>query len=144
EGGECVVGGGAAWVVVCTHNRADSLPATLASLRGLDATPEGFEVIVVDNASTDGTPAVVAAARREWPGPPDTLRLVHEPRLGLNHARNRGIAEARGAVVAFLDDDAVVVPGSLGELTRAYRSDPALWCAGGRGGPRCPAGTRPA
>jgi glucosyl-dolichyl phosphate glucuronosyltransferase len=130
--------------IICTHNRAESLPATLASLRRQDAIPEGFEVIVVDNASTDGTPAVVAAAQREWPGAPDALRLVHEPRLGLNHARNRGIAEARGEVVAFLDDDAVAVPGWLGELTRAYRPDPDVWCVGGKVSPRWPDGSRPA
>src|SRR5881296_1050143 len=85
-------------VLVCTHNRADLLRGALESLE-----PTRFEVLVVDNASTDATPAVVAecAARAKI-----EIRCARETELGLDAARNRGLREAAGEFVAFLDDDA--------------------------------------
>ncbi len=90
-------------VLVCTHNRADLLRGALASLERQTLDRSRFEVLVVDNASTDATAAVVAecAAR----GAID-LRSVREDELGLDAARNRGIRESAGEIVAFLDDDA--------------------------------------
>ena len=90
-------------ILVCTHNRADLLRGALESLELQSLPRDRFEVLVVDNASTDGTPGVVAecAAR----GRVD-LRSVREDELGLDAARNRGIREAAGTFVAFLDDDA--------------------------------------
>lgn len=90
-------------VVICTHNRARLLADALESLEGQILPRDRFEVIVVDNASTDDTAAVVetfcARGRID-------LRAVREPELGLDAARNRAIREARGEIVAFLDDDA--------------------------------------
>jgi len=90
-------------VLVCTHNRAELLRGALESLEGQSLDRARFEVLVIDNASTDATPAVVAecAAR-------DTIdiRCVREMTLGLDAARNRGVREAAGEIVAFLDDDA--------------------------------------
>jgi len=90
-------------VLVCTHNRADLLRGALESLEGQSLERARFEVLVVDNASTDSTSTVVAecAAR----GAID-VRCVREEELGLDAARNRGIREAAGEIVAFLDDDA--------------------------------------
>jgi GT2 family glycosyltransferase len=118
---------GSATVAVCTHDRAPVLPRVIepavAQARGA-----GAEVLVVDNASTDTTPAVLGElARRHAP----TLRMVREPELGLSAARNRALAEARGEVVAFLDDDAVPRPGWLPALLAPY-ADPGVACVGGR------------
>ncbi len=90
-------------VLVCTHNRADLLRGALESLEGQSLARARFEVLVVDNASTDATPAVVAecAARARI-----DIRSVREAELGLDAARNRGVREAAGEIVAFLDDDA--------------------------------------
>ena len=90
-------------VLVCTHNRADLLPGALESLEAQSLERSRLEVLVVDNASTDGTAAIVAecAARGRI-----DIRRVFEPELGLDAARNRGIKEAKGGIVAFLDDDA--------------------------------------
>lgn len=90
-------------VLVCTHNRAELLRGALASLEGQTLARDRFEVLVVDNASTDATPTVVSecAARGTI-----EVRYVRETELGLDAARNRGIREAGGEVVAFLDDDA--------------------------------------
>src|SRR5262249_53792080 len=100
-------------VVITTHNRAEILSrcvrATLAEARRRP----GAEVLVVDNASADGTPDVLDALLRAEGAP---LRTLHEPRLGASHGRNTGLAAARGELVAFLDDDAVPRPGWLAAL----------------------------
>src|SRR5207247_44217 len=83
--------------------RAELLRGALESLEGQSLARERFEILVVDNASTDSTATVVAecAARGTI-----EVRYVRENELGLDAARNRGIREASGEVVAFLDDDA--------------------------------------
>jgi len=90
-------------ILVCTHNRADLLCGALESLGNQSLGRNRFEVIVVDNASTDDTPGVVARFAEQGR---IQVRYVQEPELGLDAARNRGIREARGEWVAFLDDDA--------------------------------------
>ena len=89
--------------IVCTYNRADMLRSALASLYDLATDGEfTYEIVVIDNASTDATPAAIAAAAAESSAP---LRGVHEPQKGVVAARNRGIREARGRWIAFFDDD---------------------------------------
>jgi glycosyltransferase involved in cell wall biosynthesis len=80
------------------------LPQTLAHLAGQKNTGTlAWEVIVVDNASTDDTAEV---SQRCWPADaPAPLRVVDEPRIGLTNARIRGFAEARHEIVSFVDDD---------------------------------------
>lgn len=89
-------------IIICTHNRADHLRQTLASMAGVRV-PEGTptELIVVDNASTDGTAEVVKECRlRNIP-----VQYVHEPTKGLSSARNTGVTAAQGDVILFTDDD---------------------------------------
>lgn len=95
-------------VVVCAFNEERTLDACLRSLREL-AYPR-FEVIVVDDGSTDATAAISDRYTS------DHVRVIHQPNLGLSAARNRGIAEARGEVVAFTDADCVVDPAWLDYL----------------------------
>ena len=88
-------------IVIATHNRAADLRATLASLAGLR--PSGaWEVLVVDNNSTDDTPAVVRDAARSFPAP---LRYVFEREQGRSPALNAGIRLASGGVIVTTDDD---------------------------------------
>lgn len=108
-------------VAICTRNRPESLRRCLASLHALDPSPEelaaGFEILVVDNAPPDdGTRRAVEA----FPG----VRYVLEPKPGLNFARNRALHEARGEILAFVDDDVVVDRGWLGGLHRAWSENP--------------------
>ncbi len=116
-----------ATVVICTHDRAALLARAVEhALR--EAATCGAEVLVVDNASTDATAALLAdLVGRHGPA----LRASHEASLGLSAARNRGLADARGAVVAYIDDDAVPRPGWLAAILAPYATD-AVACVGGR------------
>ena len=105
-------------VVICTRDRPDDLEICLASINRLTPAPQ--EVIVVDNASR--TEAVATLLRGVYP----QFRYVREPTPGLDHARNRGIAEARHDVIAFTDDDVVVDPGWIGALADAFAADPTV------------------
>jgi glycosyltransferase involved in cell wall biosynthesis len=101
-------------IVVCTFNRSAMLRAALASLYDL-ATDGAFtyEIVVIDNASTDDTPQAIATAANESKQP---LRGIHEAAKGIVPARNRGIREARGRWVAFFDDDQLADHQWLAEL----------------------------
>jgi len=127
-------------VLICTYNRASLLRGTLDSVlrqTGLDGRADDthqpvcgnsapisarcgstasvaalprYEVIVVDNASTDETRAVVEEVAATAPVP---VRYVYEPREGVAQARNRGVAEATGQWIAVIDDDEVAEPDWL-------------------------------
>jgi glucosyl-dolichyl phosphate glucuronosyltransferase len=114
-------------IVVCTHNRAALLPRLVARLREELVSEEG-EIVVVDSASTDETRDVVAE-QSLLDGAP--LRYVREEEPGLSVARNRGVAEARGGVVAFLDDDALPEPGWLSGHLGPYGNDERVGTVGG-------------
>lgn len=88
---------------VCTHNRAALLEGCLESLAAQTLESSDFEVLVVDNASTDATVEVVRRAQRRHGGL--AIRLLGEERLGLSHARNAAYRAAAGPLVAYLDDD---------------------------------------
>lgn len=105
-------------ILIPTHNRAEILTRTLESLSQIDLS-KGVEaeLIVVANACTDNTETVVA----EWaPKMRISTRCVVEHEPGLSVARNRGIAEARGDILAFLDDDVWVEPNWLIALVQAF------------------------
>lgn len=90
-------------VIVCTYNRADYLEWALPPLLRQSLDTSRYEVIVVDNNSTDGTRALVESMECEHAH----LRYVFEPLQGVSNARNRGLREALGEFVACIDDDAV-------------------------------------
>jgi len=115
-------------VVVCTYNRADLLQDALASLFQL--TTDGlftYELLVVDNASTDDTPAVIAKAVLDAPVP---LRGVREGVQGVAAARNCGLRESRTPWIAFFDDDQLADPRWLVELM-AFAAEKGTKCVGG-------------
>lgn len=98
-------------VVVCTRDRALSLERTLQSLAQLNY-PD-YEVVVVDNCSRDETVKQVVDK--------SGFRYTRQDRPGLDWARNLGIQEARHAIVAFIDDDALADPGWLRGLAYGFR-----------------------
>ncbi|MCK6589408.1 MAG: glycosyltransferase [Polyangiaceae bacterium] len=102
-------------IVLCTRNRASLLREALDSALEIDYPADRFELVLVDNGSTDATPDVTRSAADRAPFP---LRYVFEPRPGLSIARNRGVRESRGAHVSFTDDDQLVDKDILREFRR--------------------------
>lgn len=119
-------------VVICTYNRASVLEGTLESYARLSEVRDPrIELIVVDNNSTDTTARVVDSAKVSIPG----LRYVLEPQQGLSHARNRGIRESRGAIIAFADDDVFFDGGWAHALVDAFSQQPLADALGGKSTP---------
>jgi glucosyl-dolichyl phosphate glucuronosyltransferase len=116
-------------VILCTYNRCQSLAEALDSVAASRlAESEGWEVLVVDNNSRDQTRDVVEKLCRQYPG---RFRYLFEPQQGKSYALNTGIREARGDILAFMDDDVTVEAEWLQNLTVALHQD--AWAgAGGR------------
>jgi glycosyltransferase involved in cell wall biosynthesis len=114
-------------IVICTHNRSSWLRECLNSL--LPQCLEGsVEVLIIDNNSTDDTRTVA----EEFVQRQSSFKYVFETRQGLSHARNRGIKEARGRIVAYIDDDARAHPDWAKTIIRFFEATPD---ASGVGGP---------
>lgn len=104
-------------VVVSTYNRAPRLPGLVRALENQSLAPTAFEVVIVDDGSTDGTANEVG---RLAAGTPFELRLVRrETNAGPATGRNAGAAAARGALLAFTDDDCQPTPDWLATIVRA-------------------------
>jgi glycosyltransferase involved in cell wall biosynthesis len=113
-------------VAICTRDRSESLRRTLSSLAECVHPGESWELVVVDNGSSDGTPAVVARFRDLLP-----IRLVSEPVAGLAWARNAAISAATGEYVLWTDDDCVVSREWLAAYADAIRRFPGAVLFGG-------------
>ncbi len=111
--------------IICTHNREEYLGAAIDSLLQQDF--YSYEVVVVDNASSDRTREIVAE-RLSHP----RLDYIYEPITGLSVARNTGAKKARADLLAYLDDDAVANPLWLKAIYNAYQSNEKLAIAGGK------------
>ncbi len=122
-------------VVVPTYNRLENLRRTLAGLARQDIDPKLFEVVVVSDGSTDGTDTWLQGAVSDYPF---SMRPVRQDNAGPATARNRGIEEARGEIVVFVDDDVEPLPGLLEAHWRHHREDPAVAVIG----PQSPDPTR--
>lgn len=115
--------------IICTHNRAEEVRGAVQSLVRQTLPASAFEIIVVDNGSTDGTDRVVA----ELAAAAGNVRYVREERIGLSTARNTGAAATSAPYVAYMDDDARAEPDWLESIVRAFREiSPAPAALGGR------------
>lgn len=116
-------------VVLCSYNRKQSLLGTLESLaKSKTQSDVRWEVLVVDNNSTDGTDTAVRDFVRQGH---ENFRYIFEPRQGKGFALNSGVRAARGRIIAFTDDDAIVSQDWLTTLVKEFEADPALRCVGG-------------
>ena len=121
-----------ATVIICTRNRAASLARALASVvEAAKRVPRNWEMLVVDNGSTDGTAETIASFDGRLP-----LRRIDQPIAGLSNARNAGVAAARGDYILWTDDDVVVHEDWLSAWFRAFRERPSDAVFGGRTEPR--------
>jgi glycosyltransferase involved in cell wall biosynthesis len=116
-------------VILCTYNRCRDLVGALENIAASQMpTSVTWEVLVVDNNSTDQTREVVQGFDRRYPG---RFRYLFDPNPGKSHALNTGIANARGEVLAFVDDDVTMEPTWLHNLTAELHD--GTWAgAGGR------------
>ncbi len=104
-------------IVIATYNRAHTLPKAVASV--LAQTVSDWELIIVDDGSTDNTPEVV----KTWSD--ERIRYVKLPQnQGASVARNRGLDEARGAYALVWDSDDELYPQALGTLLRVFKNHP--------------------
>jgi glycosyltransferase involved in cell wall biosynthesis len=114
-------------IVVSTYNRSDWLRSCLASLEP-QCQDDSVEVLVVDNNSSDNTAGVV----QEFSDRSPNVKYIFEAMQGLSHARNRGIKEALGRIVAYIDDDGRAHPDWVSAIIRFFDMTPD---ASGVGGP---------
>jgi len=115
-------------VILCTYNRCQTLANTLSRVAS-SKLPESveWEVLVVDNNSSDQTRDVVHGFCSWYPG---RFRYVFEPQTGKSFALNTGVCQARGDVLAFIDDDVTVGPHWLQDLTAPLRGGDYAGVAG--------------
>ena len=119
-------------VIICCYNATARLEKTLRALQlqQFTGTRPAWELIVVDNASTDGT---AAEARRIWSSQPVVpLQVVQEPTPGLMHARKKGLATASFSLISFIDDDNRVEPYWVEKVWSTLSSDERIAACGGR------------
>ena len=109
-------------VIVPAYNAAETLPACLAALATQDYPRSAYEVIVVDDGSTDETAAIAHKCN---------VSVITQPNAGPAAARNRGAAAAQGDLLLFTDADCVPVPGWISALVAPF-SDPSVAGAKGR------------
>lgn len=114
--------------IVCTHNREKYVAQTISSLIDQDFPVRDYEVIVVDNMSTDNTRYVIEKMAQESEV---EIRYIHESRLGVSHARNTGLSAARGTYIAYIDDDEEASSlwiRSIIEVFNSVEPEPGIVC----------------
>jgi len=114
-------------VLFSTHNGATTLPTMLEAMCTLEEPEGGYHIVAVLNACTDNSREILERYLHRLP-----LTLVEEPRCGKNHALNRGLAEARGELLVFSDDDVVPLKTWLVAYERMARERPDFDIFGGR------------
>ncbi len=120
-------------VIICTHSRGAGLEDALRSVARQSMPKVDYEVILVDNdpGGSELTPLLNRIQVEEFANYPGHLKLVLAPMLGLSHARNAGISEAKGEILFFLDDDARAKADILEQYWRAFCAHPDAGVMGG-------------
>ncbi len=123
-------------LVIATYNGAKKLPRTLQSLAEQTLDRELWDVVVVNNNSSDNTREVVEGFIASHPE--IDIKLVDEPQQGLSFARNRGIDESKGEYIAIIDDDEIACPDLLRTYFDFLDTSPYAVAAGGKITPHYP------
>ena len=117
-------------VIICTYNRDKFIGEALNCLAKQTLPAGNFEIIVVDNRSTDNTASIAKKFIADHPEL--QARYVMEPNRGLSFARNRGIQEARASIVTYIDDDAEVTPHFLESIVSFLQANSSVVGVGGK------------
>jgi glycosyltransferase involved in cell wall biosynthesis len=120
-------------VILCTYNRCDLLPKALESLLAQDDGRVRYELLVVDNNSTDRTREVCESLLTQSRQP---ARYIFEPKQGVSYARNAALAVAKAPIIAFTDDDVCVRSDWVASIKRAFDKHPSIDGVGGKVLPR--------
>lgn len=126
-------------VVISTYNRCGIIPGALQALLAQSPAQLQYEILVVDNNSTDQTRSVVQSFVAQNPDVaqnPEKLKYLFEPRQGLSYGRNTGIANAKAPIIAFTDDDVRVAPDWVYHVTAGFEANPDIDFLGGKVAPR--------
>ena len=115
-------------IIIATYNNAKSLERTLLSVAKQDADSGIWECVIVNNNSTDDTALRVSEFTKECSNL--NIRLVDEPQQGLSHARNRGVAEAKGDILVFIDDDETINEGFVSAYIDLFHNQGAFAASG--------------
>ncbi len=116
-------------VVVCTRNRAAVLETSLRSILNQDLPASEYEVVVVDDGSSDWTSELVSRLNAEDTG---SVRYVRQEHAGLSAARNTGALHAQGELICYVDDDIEAEPSWLRQMAAGAERNPAASCFAGR------------
>ena len=119
-----------ATVAVCTYNRVKLLQLCIESIAKMNFDKDNYEVLVVDNNSQDQTTLFCKSIPTLFPGL--NFRYVHEPRQGVAYTRTTAAKEARGEIIAFIDDDCLADTEWLAEVVSFYDAHPDVISTGGR------------
>lgn len=115
--------------IICTYNRAKYIGPLLESLAANDLPKIEYEILLVDNNCTDKTREICDAYAAAHPDV--QFRYTVEPVQGLSAARNRGIREAKGEIIVYIDDDALVDTHYLRDYAEWFASHPETMACGG-------------
>ena len=115
--------------VISTYNRCEMLGVALDRLLDQQSCEVSYEVIVVDNNSTDRTRQMVESFIERGHS---NLHYIFEPRQGVSHARNAGIKRALAPIIAFADDDVVVAQDWIEIIKREFDAHTGVDCLGGK------------
>ncbi len=116
-------------VIICTYNRDKYIYGVLQSIALNDYPKSKYEIVLVNNNSTDNTEAEVARFTSDYPDV--QLRTFVETNQGLSYARNRGIKESEGNILIYVDDDATVNKEYLSGYAAFFEANPDISAAGG-------------
>lgn len=108
-------------VVICTYNREKYLPICLDHLKNQKAPKDSFEIVIINNNSTDSTDIICRDFIAKNPELNVTYDIEYDP--GLSHARNKGIALSKGEIICFIDDDGFAIPNYV-SIVESFTSNP--------------------
>ena len=117
-------------IVICSYNRAQYIGDALDSLYNQTSSLSEFEVLLVDNNSTDGTPGIYKTWREQHPD--GNFQYLSEHRQGASFARNTGAIHAKTEWLCFMDDDAVAFPDFAANIIKHTEEKPTIVGFGGK------------
>lgn len=116
--------------IICTYNRAKYLKEAMETLLHNDADPDRYELLIIDNNSTDNTESVAKSVQQNHSN--HYIRYFKETSQGLSYARNRGIKETNAPQLVFVDDDVIVPENYVTSWLSFWKNYPKAQCAGGK------------